>query len=526
MALVSWYPFIKNTKDYVFNSGEFNEANVIENSTDGKIYQNNFTASSNIYKTVNIDELTGKNEISIIFWLKLSETTTEESIINFECSRNSSAGNLNVKITGNSITCTHDFFDIISATLDNNYHQILIRIGEKMQMYSDKELIAESELTDVSRTYTYSGSANIYLGSFVIQDLFILNHYVSDYEIQYYAEKPIIRYTFENQTEPNVIINEAIDCFNGTGNLTYVNNTCKGTQSAQLTEQTTIEVSDFPQLNEFTLLFWINASSGQLIKIGNVTITLEQTSIKLNGTEIGSFTPDSESLIALEYNNSNWRYSNNGQNYSESLNLSISYDQNSLELGGFSGVLSEFQLIPNINIDVNEMWNIKANIDNLANFYIGEIKCSGILIKELTNGYIDDNGNIVTSTEYPNAAYSNIYRVYSDISYMYPTLSTQYIRILEYDNNLNYIGIYPGINSGQYTTAEDKFIRFLFLNTTEYGCNSFVFYNSDNDYELNPILVNKEYTTMATGISENLIEENPVFEIYKNDIKARNIYEK
>ena len=66
----------------------------------------------------------------------------------------------------------------------------------------------------------------------------------------------------------------------------------------------------------------------------------------------------------------------------------------------------------------------------------------------------------------------------------------------------------------------------LFLEPQEIDVGSFYFYDEANNYELNPILTDVNYTIRAAGISENLTETNPVFEVYKNDVKARNIYEK
>lgn len=520
MPLVSRYPLIKNTDDYFFNSGEFNETEVIHNTTGGKIYQDNFTANSNISKTMTIDELTDKNTISVVFRLKISNMSSQ-TIFETNCVRNTETGTFRISCSGNTLTVSHTFFDTISATLDENWHQIAIRIEDKMQIFSDQNLVVESELTDVSRKYKYTGESKLYLGSFIIQNLFIVDHYLSDYELQYYYERAIIRYDFE-QTD---IVNEAINNFAGTGTLTYSDDCCKGTRSA-IFNGNTFDINDYPKLNVFTLLFRIKITGdGNILTFGNITLAATTGNLTINGQNLCPITNE-HILLAIEYDNGNRKASVNGEEYSTSINLPITYDNNSAKIGGFSGVLSEFQLIPNSNIDINEMRNVKATVDNKANFYTGHIECSGIILKNSTSGYIDSNGNIMTNATFPNAGYTDIYRVYSDIQYSFPVISTDYFEILEYDNNLNYIGRYPGIKSGTYTTAEDKFIRILFLDRNEINTSNFYFYDANNDSELNPILTNKNYTTQSAGISENLVESNPVFEVYKQDIKVRNIYEK
>ena len=150
MPLVSRYPLIKNTDDYFFNSGEFNETEVIHNTIGGKIYQDNFTANSNISKTMTIDELTDKNTISVVFRLKISNMSSQ-TIFETNCVRNTETGTFRISCSGNTLTVSHTFFDTISATLDENWHQIAIRIEDKMQIFSDQNLVVESELTDVSR---------------------------------------------------------------------------------------------------------------------------------------------------------------------------------------------------------------------------------------------------------------------------------------------------------------------------------------------------------------------------------------
>lgn len=520
MALVSRYPLIKNTDDYFFNSGEFNETEVIHNTTGGKIYQDNFTANSNISKTMAIDELTDKNTISVVFRLKISNMSSQ-TIFETNCVRNTETGTFQISYSGNTLTVSHTFFDTISATLDENWHQIAIRIEDKMQIFSDQNLVVESELTDVSRKYKYTGESKLYLGSFIIQNLFIVDHYLSDYELQYYYERPIIRYDFE-QTD---IVNEAINNFAGTGTLTYSDDCCKGTHSA-IFNGNTFDINDYPKLNVFTLLFRIKITGdGNILTFGNITLAATTGNLTINGQNLCPITNE-HILLAIEYDNGNRKASVNGEEYFTSINLPIIYDNNSAKIGGFSGVLSEFQLIPVINADINEMWNVKASVDNKANFYIGHIACSGIIFGSTTSGYIDNSGNITTSATFTSAKYTDLYRVYGGITYIFPTISTDFFEILEYDNNLNYIGRYPGIKSGKYMTAEDKFIRVLFLEPQEIDVESFYFYDEANNYELNPILTDVNYTIRAAGISENITETNPVFEVYKNDVKARNIYEK
>lgn len=268
-------------------------------------------------------------------------------------------------------------------------------------------------------------------------------------------------------------------------------------------------------------VFYTNQGTGEFLVGNPVNIRLDL--VTYNGYKIKlneSIPTDKWVMLSIEHNQSGF----SGKVDNQSIDIEAEETDYSDSIGGFNGNIADFRLIPNINLDLAMLFENRAIIDDLGNIYIHKIKCNGVYDISLWNdGYVNENGDITTNDDYPNASYTDLFRVSKEKVYLFNNINNS-VRIFEYDEYNNFIDEYSGYSSGRYSTVDDKLIRVMILDGSANNKNSFYFYDEADEFASSPSLVDNKGQLQANNVGEYQ-QQKAEAEIYKSKIIGNKIYE-